>query len=155
MIGVAEAFASAAREDLLGGTGQHGRMKFRWSVALLSLALTFAPQVTFAQVAGTASFPTSEGKLKVVALGYRASNIIHSSIYDVDGKKIGKVVDIIVTQQAAVSYFIVDVGGFLGIGSKQIAVPAAAFKIVDKKVVLPGVTVDELKKLPTFHFSSL
>ncbi len=132
---------------------QHG---MRRSAALLAIALTLvAPAASNAQVAGTASFPTTEGKLKVVALGYRASNLIHASIYNLDGKRIGKVVDIIVTQEAAVSYFIVDVGGFLGIGSKQIAVPAHAFKIIDKKVVLPGVTVDELKKLPAFHFSSL
>jgi sporulation protein YlmC with PRC-barrel domain len=125
--------------------------------ALLTLgfALTALPPAARAQVAGTANFPTSAGNLKVVAVGYRASNLLNSPVYNIDGHKMGKVIDIIVTQQAAVSYFILDVGGFLGIGSKQIAVPANAFKVIDKKVVLPGVTVDELKKLPTFHFSSL
>lgn len=130
-------------------------MKFTRSTMLLAIALTCIPPAAMAQVAGTASFPTTQGSLKVVALGYRASNLIKAPIYNVDGHKIGKVVDIIVTQEAAVSYFIVDVGGFLGIGSKRIAVPAHAFKIVDKKVVLPGVTADDLKKLPAFHFSSL
>ena len=119
------------------------------------MLLGSAPLCAPAQIAGTASFPTSAGGLKVVALGYRASSLIKSAIYNVDGKTIGRVADIIVTQQAAVSYFIVDVGGFLGIGAKQIAVPASAFKIVDKKVVLPNVTVDDLKRLPAFHFSKL
>jgi sporulation protein YlmC with PRC-barrel domain len=136
-------------------------MKRMRSGAFLAAALmlftpaAFPPVAALAQVAGTANFPTSEGGLKVIALGYRASNLLKSSVYDVDGKNIGRVVDIIVTRQAAVSYFIVDVGGFLGIGAKQIAVPASAFKIVDKKVVLPGVTASELKQLPAFHFSKL
>jgi sporulation protein YlmC with PRC-barrel domain len=131
-------------------------MKFTRSAAILAAALTlFAPVSAFAQVAGTANFPTKEGDLKVVALGYRASTLIKSPVYNVDGKKIGQVVDIIVTQTAAVSYFIVDVGGFLGIGTKQVAVPARNFKIVDKKVVLPGVTAADLKQLPAFSFSKL
>jgi sporulation protein YlmC with PRC-barrel domain len=132
------------------------------AVKLLRSSLLFAAVLLFvtplsatAQIAGSASIPTSEGGLKVVALGYRASTLIKSPVYDVDGKKIGRVTDIIVTQQAAVSYFIVDVGGFLGIGAKQIAVPARAFRIVDKKVVLPDVTADQLKRLPAFHFSRL
>jgi sporulation protein YlmC with PRC-barrel domain len=126
------------------------------SAALLSAALLFAsPAMSSAQVAGTASFPTKEGDIKAVALGYRASNLLKSPVYNVDGKKIGQVIDIIITQSAAVSYFIVDVGGFLGIGSKQVAVPARAFKIVDKKVVLPDVTAADLKGLPAFHFSTL
>ncbi len=131
-------------------------MKYLRSVALLTAALTFAaPAASLAQVAGTANFPTSQGDLKLVALGYRASQLLKSPVYNVEGQKLGQVVDIIISQQAAVSYFILDVGGFLGIGTKQIAVPARAFKIIDKKVVLPGVTADELKKLPTFQYSKL
>ncbi len=131
-------------------------MKLTRPIAILLAALVLSgPTASVAQVAGTASFPTSAGKLNAVALGYRASKLLKSPVYNLDGKNIGKVIDIIVTQQAAVSYFILDVGGFLGIGAKQIAVPAGAFKIVDKKVVLPGVTTEDLKKLPAFKFSSL
>ena len=131
-------------------------MKFTRSIAMLAVVLTLiGSAASMAQVAGTANFPTSQGDLKLVALGYRASQLLKAPVYNVEGKKIGQVTDIIVTQQASVSYFILDVGGFLGIGSKQIAVPAHAFRIIDKKVVLPGVTVDDLKKLPAFQYSKL
>jgi sporulation protein YlmC with PRC-barrel domain len=123
--------------------------------ALAALALVLAPAAAPAQVAGTAQMPTTQGQLKVVALGYRASKLLNSPVYNVDGKKIGKVDDIIITRTASVSYFIVEVGGFLGLGQKEVAVPAASFKIVDKKVVLPDVTADELKQLPAFKFSTL
>ena len=131
-------------------------MKLHRLAALAAIALTLAaPATSFAQVAGSAKFPTSEGALKVVALGYRASQLLKSPVYNLDGNKMGSVVDIIITKDSDVSVFIIDVGGFLGLGQKQIAVPASAFKFVDKKVVLPGVTVDQLKSLPTFHFSTL
>jgi hypothetical protein len=52
------------------------------------------------------------------------------------------------------SYFIIDVGGFLGIGSKRIAVPSS-LRIIDKKVVLPCADTNELKSLPAFSYSSL
>ena len=131
-------------------------MKFLRPAVMLAALLTLAaPVASMAQVAGTANFPTSAGDLKMVALGYRASNVIKAPVYNLDGKKIGQVVDIIITQQAAVSYLILDVGGFLGIGSKQIAVPARDFQIINKKVVLPGVTAAELKQLPAFQFSKL
>jgi flotillin len=138
-----------------GCTKRFAVKPLHFGALLAAMLLVSAPLCVPAQIAGTASFPTSAGGLKVVALGYRASNLLKSPIYNVDGKRIGRVVDIIITQQAAVSYFIVDVGGFLGIGAKQIAVPAGAFRIVDKKVVLPNVTVDDLKRLPAFHFSKL
>jgi sporulation protein YlmC with PRC-barrel domain len=133
-------------------------MRFLSIVPAATLALAVAigtPAVSYAQVAGSAKIPTDTGTLKIVSLGYRASKLIKSPVYNLDGKKIGLVNDIIITRDAAVSYFIVDVGGFLGIGEKQVAVPAGTFSFVDKKLVLPGVTADDLKKLPTFKYSSL
>ena len=43
----------------------------------------------------------------------------------------------------------------IGAAPAAFAVPARAFRIVDKKVVLPDVTADQLKRLPAFHFSRL
>jgi len=123
------------------------------TIAAALAALT--PVGASAQVAGTAAIPTSQGDLKVIALGYRASKLIRSDVYNEDGKKIGVINDIIITQGRAVSYVIVDVGGFLGIGMKQVAVPASDFKIINEKAVLPGVTAAQLKSLPTFKYSKL
>jgi len=131
-------------------------MKSRPTIALAALALVlFTPLAGQSQVAGTVKIPTDKGTLQGIALGYRASLILKSAVYNVEGKKLGNVDDIILTPSRGASFFIIDVGGFLGIGSKRIAVPSADFKIIDKKVVLPGVDVAELKSLPVFTYSSL
>jgi sporulation protein YlmC with PRC-barrel domain len=124
------------------------------AVIALAFCLTSPPAVQ-AQVAGTVKIPTDKGALQVVALGYRASKFIHAPVYNVSGSKIGKVDDIILSPGHGASYFIIDVGGFLGLGAKRIAVPSGLFKIVDKKAVLPGVDTNELKSLPAFSYSSL
>jgi len=123
-------------------------------MTVLAIVLAF-PLAGRTQVAGTVKIPTDKGTLRAVALGYRASKFLHTPVYNVAGNTIGKVDDIILTPAHGASYFIIDVGGFLGIGSKRIAVPSSLFRIIDKKVVLPGVDTSDLKSLPTFTYSSL
>jgi sporulation protein YlmC with PRC-barrel domain len=131
-------------------------MRSSRSAAALVLAILVAfPQPGQTQVAGTVKIPTDKGTLQAVALGYRASKLVGTAVHNVAGSKIGKVDDIILTPAHGASYFIIDVGGFLGIGQKRIAVPSSLIKIIDKKVVLPGVDTSELKSLPAFSYSSL
>ena len=88
-----------------------------------------------------------------VAVGYRASKLIGATVYNDKGAKIGKVGDLIIKPDGTVSYAIIDVGGFLGIGVHQVAIPVGQFTSVKPKLVLPGATKDALKALPEFHFA--
>lgn len=130
-------------------------MKPSVCAAAVGLAFVAFTQPGLTQVAGTVKIPTDKGTLQAVALGYRASKLVHTAVYNVSGSKIGRVDDIILTPARGASYFIIDVGGFLGLGQKRIAVPSSLFKIIDKKVVLPGVDTSDLKSLPVFNYSSL
>lgn len=49
---------------------------------------------------------------------------------------------------------VIQVGGFLGLGSHLIAVPYASLEISDegKHIVLPGATKEEVKGLPEFKY---
>ncbi len=68
---------------------------------------------------------------------------------------IGTVSDIIIDKGAGVSYAIVDVGGFLGIGKKQVLVPVARFTApVAGKFVFPGVTKDMMEAAPAFKYEN-
>jgi hypothetical protein len=51
-------------------------------------------------------------------------------------------------------FAVLQVGGFLGLGSHLVAVPYDSLKVSDdgKKVELPGATKDELKKLAEFKY---
>lgn len=58
----------------------------------------------------------------------RASKIIGSTVYDRNNQKIGSVQDIILGTGAKVDSVIVDVGTFLGMGGKNVAVKMKQIK---------------------------
>ncbi|MDB5367898.1 MAG: hypothetical protein JWM77_3825 [Rhodospirillales bacterium] len=91
----------------------------------------------------------------VVAKGYRASKLIGSGVVNDKNEKIGTLDDIVVDKQR-VLFAILQVGGFLGVGARLIAMPYESFKIDDlgKRIELPGASKDELKKLPEFTYRS-
>jgi hypothetical protein len=85
--------------------------------------------------------------------GYRASKIIGSNVVNGSNEKIGTVDDLLVGRDDSVLYAIVSVGGFLGIGTKLVAVPFETLKIGADSLVLPVGTKDDLKALPTFEYA--
>ena len=89
----------------------------------------------------------------VATTGYRASKLLGSDIYNDQGEKIGKLDDFIVGSNEEVSIAVIAVGGFLGMGSRMVAVPAELIEGNDKnQIVLPGATKDELKALAEFRY---
>ncbi|MBC5801124.1 MAG: PRC-barrel domain-containing protein [Candidatus Eremiobacteraeota bacterium] len=105
-----------------------------------------------AQVVGHATLGVSMSSLQLVARGYRASKIIGSSVYDTSRHKIGNVNDLVITPDKKVSFAIVGVGGFLGIGQKDVAIPIDRFTRM-QPMTLPGATKKALNDLPAFHYS--
>jgi sporulation protein YlmC with PRC-barrel domain len=91
--------------------------------------------------------------VSVVGKGQRASKLIGSTVTNDKNEKIGKLDDIIVDNNR-VMYAVLQVGGFLGLGSHLVAVPYDSLKIDEagKNVVLPGASKDELKKLAEFKY---
>lgn len=59
----------------------------------------------------------------------RASTIMGQQIYGPDDKDIGKVADFVMQEDGKTRAALVDVGGFLGIGSKRVAIPFSEIKI--------------------------
>jgi hypothetical protein len=106
-------------------------------------------------IAGKSTLAVSVSELDQVALGYSAKKmILGKSVYNgVDKKPIGTVSDIIVTPDKSISYAIMDVGGFLGLDKKHIAIPAGLFKLEKGKIVLADASKDTLKALPEFDYS--
>ncbi len=114
---------------------------------------TPAPAPTSPPVAGTAVLGVMVAESIAVAVGYRASKFIGASVYNDKNEKIGRIGDLIIKPDGTLSYAIVDVGGFLGIGQHQVAIPVGQFTAVKPKIVLPGATKDALKALPEFNYS--
>ena len=77
------------------------------------------------------------------------------NVYDPSNSKIGDVKDVLLSADGKVTALIVGVGGFLGMGEKDVAVPFDAIKHTtrDNKVYLTmGTTKDELKAAPGLKY---
>src|SRR3954447_7374645 len=87
---------------------------------------------------------------------FLASKFKGTDVIGTDDKKIGDVSDILFDKDKKILAYIVGVGGFLGIGQKDVALDPAAFQQVpgssanDYKLRL-SMTKDELKNAPTFE----
>ena len=89
---------------------------------------------------------------------YLASKFNGTDVIGADGQKIGDVTDILFGKDGKIEAYIVGVGGFLGIGSKDVALAPSAFEVVagDKsknesdKLKL-AMTKDELKQAANFE----
>jgi sporulation protein YlmC with PRC-barrel domain len=64
--------------------------------------------------------------------GITVSEYYKQSVYDTKENKIGDVNDVLLDKSGQVSAVILGVGGFLGMGEKDVAVPFNAIKITEK-----------------------
>ena len=79
----------------------------------------------------------------------RASKMIGSSVYDRQNRDIGKVSDVILGRDAKVDAVIVDVGSFLGMGGKHVAVKPNEIKTDHNRLTL-DVTKEQLQRMPEY-----
>jgi sporulation protein YlmC with PRC-barrel domain len=91
----------------------------------------------------------------------RASKLIGASVYNDRNEKIGSVDDLVLGKDNKADEVVVSVGGFLGIGTKLVAVPYTQLKLgdtknasSDNKVVMPGATKESLKAQPGFSYTN-
>lgn len=79
------------------------------------------------QTGASSTMPSAQGTTRfftaMEADQWRASKFSGVDIYGVDNVKIGDVDDVILDRQGNVEAVVMGVGGFLGIGEKQVAVP--------------------------------
>ena len=104
-----------------------------------------------ANPAGKANFVTQQSADQHLASKFKGTDVIGA-----DDAKIGDVSDLLFDKDRKIIAFIVGVGGFLGIGSKDVAIEPASFQLVpgkdqnDFKLRL-AMTKDELKAAPAFE----
>jgi len=86
--------------------------------------------------------------------GSRVSKLIGRTVYNDQAVSVGTVDDLIMTGDDHIVMAIVSVGGFLGLGSKLVAVPFHQLSTgPDGKTVMQGASKDGLNALPNFTFN--
>lgn len=109
-----------------------------------------------APVAGRA--PLGVTVMEAVVLGWSAKrDLMGKAVTNDKNEKIGKIDDLIISPSKdsstpAASFAIIGVGGFLGIGDRDVAIPMEQLKLQNKLLVLPGATKDALKAMPPFVY---
>jgi sporulation protein YlmC with PRC-barrel domain len=130
----------------------------KWPLAALGACIAQACAVpAFAQVAGSEQLGATVVEMQTVVLGWSAKkHLLGKTVVNDKKEKIGKIEDLIISPSPEklpyASYAIIGVGGFLGIGTKDVAIPTSQIKLEGKDLTLPGATKDALKALPKFEY---
>jgi len=70
-----------------------------------------------------------------------------------DGQPLGKISNLVFDQEGRIELAVIGIGGFLGIGEKEVAVPFDTLKageVNDKRVFVLEATKDDLKNAPAY-----
>ena len=95
-------------------------------VSFMSLVIAAGASDVLAQTAGSSVISVSKSEMRQVATGWSAKKqILGKDVYNDTGDKIGEINDLIVAPNKSVSYAIIGVGGFLGVGDHEVAVPGS------------------------------
>ena len=121
----------------------------------------YAVALVAAMLGASASLPVlSQGvelvvvDVHAVADGYRASKLIGSTVVNDQNEKVGTIEDIIIGRDR-VLFAVLQVGGFLHLGGRMVAVPYQSLVLDESgsKIKLPGATQEALKNLPEFKYA--
>jgi len=89
---------------------------------------------------------------------WRGSKLIGASISGPDNKSIGDINDVLIAKDGRVTAVVVGVGGFLGVGEKNVALPFQALNVQRKsggsaiEKITVSYTKDQLKSAPKFAY---
>lgn len=97
-----------------------------------------------------ASFVSTQQPDQMLASKFKGTDVLGS-----DGKSIGDVSDILFDKSGKIEAYVISVGGFLGVGSKSVAMPPSSFEMVPGEnggspKLKTAMTKDELKQAENF-----
>ena len=131
-------------------------MKINSVVASLALCLAVSPMAASAVLAQTArpagyvDFQSAQkaGEVMTNRLG-------GTRVFNAKGDVIGQINDVVIDSAGQAKTVVIGLGGFLGIGSKLVAVPFSAVKVgpvvESQRVVLLDVTKEQLEAAPAYR----
>jgi sporulation protein YlmC with PRC-barrel domain len=120
-------------------------------------ATLFAMGVSVAALAQQ-PVPMASGPAKIfttLPAGTTVTNFYKQNVYDPSDSKIGDVDDMLIDKEGRVTALIIGVGGFLGMGEKNVAIPFSDVRASEKNnkwYLVLNTTKDALKGAPGFTY---
>lgn len=101
--------------------------------------------------------PPTAGAITLPPEQSRASRLIGTRLYNDRAENIGEIEEVVVSGVAHSPVAVVQIGGFLGMGGRQVAVPLSELRwnAADSRLTLPGATQDALRARPAFTYENL
>ena len=117
----------------------------------LAAALSLGVGSAYAQ---SRKLTISQDQMRLAETGWSVKkNIMGKAVYNDNNEKIGEVDDLIFSRNNSANFAIIGVGGFLGVGKHDVAVPVSELKHENDKLVLHDATKDALKSMPEFQYA--
>lgn len=105
----------------------------------------------------TAAAPVQDFGKNQTSTDMRTTKLVGLAVYNTANENIGDINDLIVDTTGKITYGVVGVGGFLGIGEKNVAVPYDAFQLGKDEngnaIARLDATKDQLTSAPTFTYA--
>lgn len=119
---------------------------------ILAFALAATVPAWAASKHGSVGVSSSEMQSKVMTGWSAKHTLMGKDVYNERNEKIGSVDDLILSRDMKASYAVIGVGGFLNMGTHDVAVPMHQLKVEKDKIFFRGATKDALKAMPEFRY---
>jgi sporulation protein YlmC with PRC-barrel domain len=114
-----------------------------------------APAVEPAAGSDTEMQSATETQVAAADAAVTAEQLIGKTVVNANNETIGEIEDLVIDDQKVIQA-VVSVGGFLGIGDKDVAVPTEQLQLSEDKAMLNStLTKEDLEKMPAFQEGSL
>ena len=121
--------------------------------AVFAAIVAAAAQGTYAQTNTMSATHAAVTSHIIQSDEVRASKMIGSTVYDAQNRNIGKVSDLVLNKNGSVDVVVVDVGSFLGMGGKYVAVPLTDIKTDNNRLTLDR-TKEQLQQMAAYQLEN-
>jgi sporulation protein YlmC with PRC-barrel domain len=122
------------------------------AAAFATLLIATAP-LAHAETASNARAAAATAETQIKPDQIRAGKMIGSAVYDVQNRKIGRIKDLVLDRDGQVASVVVDVGAFLGMGGKYVAVNLRDFKTDHNRLTL-DLTKEQLQQAQAYRLEN-
>ena len=121
--------------------------------AVFAALVAAAAPAAYAQTSTLPATHTAVTNHMIQSDEIRASKMMGSTVYDVQNRDIGKVKDLVVNKDGKIDAVVLDVGTFLGMGGKYVAVPLTDIKTDNNRLTLDR-TKEQLQQMAAYQLEN-